>query len=59
MYRPTQMVITYLIIGLWVATLSAPVGWILGARIGDERGVIGYLSASLAIAAGIAAAIGL
>lgn len=51
------MFVTYFLFGLWLASLSVPAGWIMGAKIGDTGGVFGYVAGMLAIAAGIAAGI--
>lgn len=53
MYSRPVLLAALLVTTVYVSLLSLTVGWIVGHRIGDETGVIGWTLGGLAFAAGI------
>lgn len=48
-----MLFVAIMLTAVYAAIVSAMLGWIVGNRIGDERGVIGYTLGGLALAAGV------
>lgn len=54
---PRMWSVVSIVGGLTLALVAAPVGWILGAQIGDQRGYIGWALGLLSLILGVFTAI--